>query len=136
MFCRVVAQKAASVSVLRSNWHSLKQRADFLRLQQTGQKWVTPAFIVQCIHSDTPDLPRVGLTVTKKMGGAVVRNRIRRRLRAVMDRVAANNRVPQGWQLVLIARSDAAIRDFDQLCRDAEWAIRRLSEPVKTDEAH
>ncbi len=114
--------------MLRSkNWQSLRQRADFLFLQQHGQKWVTPAFVLHTKSSDPLELPHVGFTVTKKIGSAVIRNRIRRRLRAVIDQVAAENLLPP-WKISLTARSDALNKDFTELVRDTKWALRKLQE--------
>lgn len=122
------ALKAANASVSRSNyWQSLRQRADFLFLQQHGQKWVTPAFVLLAQPSESAALPQVGFTVTKKIGGAVIRNRIRRRLRAVIDQVAADKALP-AWKISLTARHEALDKDFTELVRDTKWALRKLQE--------
>lgn len=138
MYCPAVVPRVASASVSRSNWRSLRQRADFLRVQNTGQKWVTPSFVLLALRPSgspaTDSLPAFGITVTKKatkaLGGAVVRNRIRRRLRAAIDHV-----VPQfhlsGWELALMARSESMDKEFTLLVKDLSWAIKRLgAEPV------
>lgn len=126
MSCRVAAQKAVNASVPRSNsWQPLRQRAEFLHLQSSGQKWVTPCFVVQALRDESSNPPHFGLTVTKKIGNAVVRNRIRRRLRAVIDAYADLPSLA-GWRFVLIARKDAETKEFDQLCRDLAWAVKRL----------
>ena len=67
--------------------------------------------------------PQVGLTVTKKLGGAVIRNRIRRRLRAAIDEVD----LPL-WQISLIARSEAETCDFTELVKNLKWALKRLDQ--------
>ncbi len=125
-FWPAAVPKAANVFVSRCNWQPLRQRADFLRLQQTGQKWVTPAFVVRCAYTDSQSAPQFGLTVTKKIGNAVVRNRIRRRLRPVLDRLVEQTPL-NGWQIVLIARSEAETLEADKLLRDVQWAIKRLT---------
>ncbi len=117
---------SASVSLQTRNWDSLRQRADFLRLQEQGQKWVTPVFIVYAKPAEVKR-PQVGLTVTKKLGGAVIRNRIRRRLRAAADKVE----LPL-WQISLIARSEALNCDFNELTKNLQWALKRLA--VKHEE--
>ena len=73
---------------------------------------------------------RVGLTVTKKLGGAVVRNRIKRRLRsAVRDVFPAY--ASAGTDYVLIARSAAADRNFAELLDDMKRALLRLHRIIK-----
>src|SRR4051812_13889465 len=70
-------------------WNSLPKRADFLRIGSAGTRRVTPGFILQTApHSDDAPLPlRVGFTASRKVGNAVARNRAKRRLRALADKV-------------------------------------------------
>ncbi|MCP5978180.1 ribonuclease P protein component, partial [Klebsiella pneumoniae] len=68
---------------------------------------------------------RLGLTVTKKIGNAVVRNRIRRRLRAVAEAVVPAAGRP-GYDYVMVARQSALRAPFSDLVRDLERAISRL----------
>ena len=56
---------------------------------------------------------RIGLTVSKKLGGAVVRNRVRRRLREVYR--LNEDRFAPGWDIVVVARSRCIDADFDKL---------------------
>jgi ribonuclease P protein component len=130
MSCHAAAQKAVNVCVSPcNNWDSLRRRSDFIRLQQTGQKWVTPAFVVQCFVSKEEKQPLFGLTVTKKVGSAVVRNRIRRRLRAVIEAYCQENgQSIKGWEFVLIGRHEALTRPYDTLLKDLGWALRRLKQ--------
>jgi ribonuclease P protein component len=83
---------------------TLKKRADFLRLNR-AHKSVTPYFILRCGPSGLPGA-RVGYTVTTKCGNAVVRNRIKRRLRAlVRELLPAHAR--DGFDYVFIALAQA-----------------------------
>ena len=69
-------------------WNRLPKRADFLRIA-AGTRRVTPGFILQAApHPDNcvPSL-RVGFTASRKVGNAVARNRAKRRLRALADKV-------------------------------------------------
>ena len=83
---------------------TLKNRADFLRLNR-GRKYVTDYFILRYGPSGAEGA-RIGYTVTTKCGNAVIRNRIKRRLRAL-----AAELLPElgqsGTDYVLIARADA-----------------------------
>lgn len=137
-------QKAANACASLRNWQSLRHRAAFLRLQKNGQKWITPYFVIQLSfpnsnESDThsPDadfqanLPQIGFTATKKIGNAVIRNRCRRRLRAVCDAITPEFAL-NGVQFVLIARTGLQDYDYTQLTRDLRWALRRLNVPQNT----
>src|SRR5262249_3928873 len=109
----------------------LKRRPDFLRVAAGRRRWVAPGLILQALGrsvegaaaDDGP--PRVGFTASAKVGGAVVRNRARRRLRAVAQAVmGAHARV--GHDYVLIARTGTVHRRFDALIGDLETGLRRL----------
>lgn len=69
---------------------------------------------------------RLGLTVTKKLGSAVIRNRIRRRLKAAAREVFPAHARP-GTDYVLIARKAAYDRNFTALLDDMKRALLRLS---------
>ena len=76
-------------------------------------------------REDGDALVRVGFTASKKVGNAVVRNRAKRRLRAVVDHLAGAHAAP-GRDYVLIARRDTNDRAYDGLERDFESALKRL----------
>lgn len=71
------------------------------------------------------DAVRVGFTVTKKVGNSVVRNRVRRRLRAVADDVLPDL-AARGFDLVLIGRLGTIKRPYPALVKDLQTAIRKL----------
>ncbi len=68
---------------------------------------------------------RVGYTASKKVGGAVQRNRAKRRLRALAREILAAEAAP-GHDYVLIARSETVVRAYTDLKRDLRHALRRL----------
>lgn len=70
--------------------------------------------------------PRVGFTVTKRIGTAVVRNRLKRRLRALAREVLAP-RAAEGTDYVLIGRSGGLTRPYADLVSDLERALRKLA---------
>lgn len=114
------ASKESMQSVAR-----LLKRADFLATQASGKKWVSKSVILQ-IANNADGAIRFGLTVTKKVSkSAVVRNRIRRRMRAAAYDVIAARSAP-GHDYVLIGREDTATRSYAELIADLEWCIKRL----------
>ncbi len=86
--------------------HRLRRRADFLRVQRSGSRVHTPHYVVVILPRAGDDaVRRVGITVTKKVAGAVGRNRVKRVLREVFRR---NREIfPEGCDIVIIAKSDA-----------------------------
>lgn len=86
---------------------TLKNRADFLRLRK-GRKAMSAYFILRAAPSDiaTQTCARVGYTVTTQCGNAVVRNRIKRRLRALVREIFPGM-AKAGHDYIFIARNDA-----------------------------
>jgi ribonuclease P protein component len=102
----------------------LKRRRDFLAAAG-GVKAPTAGFVLQERRRGDDRQPRVGFTVSKKVGGAVERNRVRRRLREVVRLSAARN-FQGGSDYVLIGRAAALEMSFSRLVEDFAGALRRL----------
>lgn len=105
----------------------LKSRPQFLKVAAAGQKWVTPGLVLQARRAGPEEIRenhdlRVGFTVSKKVGGAVVRNRAKRRLRAAAYQVLPC-RGGRGHDYVLIGRKATPTRPFDRLLGDLEAAV-------------
>jgi len=75
-------------------------------------------------HDGDPTM-RIGITVTKKIGGAVVRNRMKRRFRALARELLPQSGVP-GADHVLIGRADGVERDYAQLRTELERALSKI----------
>jgi ribonuclease P protein component len=105
----------------------LRQRADFLAAA-TGAKVPTAAFVLQARKRDDHGPVRVGFTVSRKVGSAVERNRVRRRLREIV-RLSAATGLSAGHDYVLIGRRAALSLPFEQITEDFKRALRRLRVP-------
>jgi ribonuclease P protein component len=104
----------------------LLKRGDFLAAAK-GRRASTALLTLQArLRPDaTEAAPRVGLTVTKKTGGAVERNRMRRRLRQAVRQIAPMAAKP-GHDYVIVARQEVLGARFDTLLADLESAFRRV----------
>src|SRR6201989_2516140 len=102
----------------------LKKRADFIAAAQ-GSRAARPAFIVQSRTRDDVGAVRVGFTVTKKVGTATERNRVRRRLRELVKRLDVISLRPHS-DYVLVGRRAALNRDFATMLDDLRSALHRL----------
>lgn len=91
----------------------LLKRAEFLAVRR-GEKRRGRLFLVEALDRGDGGVPRVGYTVTKKVGNAVVRNRIRRRLREAV-RVHAAAEMAPGHDYVIVGREDALAAPFAQI---------------------
>jgi ribonuclease P protein component len=110
----------------------LKRRREFLRIAAEGRKWAAPGMVVQARPRDAGSAAadadagfRLGLTVSRKVGSAVARNRARRRLRAAAERVMPLH-ARADHDFVLIGRKETLTRPFAALVGDLETALRKL----------
>lgn len=96
-----------------------------------GARFTAPSLVLQArkrTGTDDPDIARFGFTATKGLGGAVVRNRARRRLKEAV-RLAAPDHAVEGYDYVLIAREGTVQRRFDELIKDLERALAKVHAP-------
>ncbi len=111
----------------------IRKRRDFLAAAR-AKRWVAKGMLVQGrqrrdAEPVAPDEVRVGYTCSKKVGGAVVRNRAKRRLRAAAAEVLPGHGRP-GWDYVLIGKAGQTVeRAFPDLVRDLKTALDRVHEP-------
>ena len=95
----------------------LRRSAEFALVQHKGRWWSNPLLVLRALPNNREDA-RFGFLVSKRVGNAVMRNRVRRRLREIVRREP----VAAGWDLVFIARTKIAEAPF----ADIERATREL----------
>jgi ribonuclease P protein component len=104
----------------------LRRRSEFLKVQERGTKVSADCLVVLVLPNGRADgLTRLGLTVSTKVGNAVVRNRLRRRLRELFR--TRREALPGGLDMVIIARTSAAEADWARLVRAFERVSTELS---------
>ncbi|HWB46493.1 MAG TPA: ribonuclease P protein component [Hyphomicrobiaceae bacterium] len=119
---------------------TLKRHAEFQRVRK-GSRWATLAFVLEARPRDgtqqqpVADAPRFGFTVTKKTGGAVERNRIRRRLRAAVRHLQKDHARPD-FDYVLIARRPALDLAYATLVAELEKAFSKVHRPAGRTHRH
>jgi ribonuclease P protein component len=111
----------------------LTRRADF-RAAAAGQRVSVGAFVVQARRRAEDGPVRIGFTVSRQVGNAVERNRVRRRLRE-MVRLSQGGGMHDGHDYVLIGRRAALAVPFGQMRRELDGALGRIHDPERT-EAH
>ena len=126
------ARAAASVSVREQGPRSavverLKRRSDF-RAAAEGVRASGRAFVLQTRQRAGDDAIRVGFTVSRQVGNAVERNRVRRRLREIVRLSAAAGTEPlrPGHDYVLIGRRAALAVPFGEMMQDLDKALVRV----------
>lgn len=115
----------------------LKKRTDFLRVSRLGQNYATSGLVLQYwrrpVYSENngrekvslAHSARIGYTVSRKIGNAVCRNRVKRRLRAAAKLVMPSHACA-GSDFVIIGRATALTRSFSRLVQDLETALKKL----------
>ncbi|MGL4685689.1 MAG: ribonuclease P protein component [Commensalibacter sp.] len=109
----------------------LKKRPQFLNVAAKGKKIPMPGLVLQILHRCDEDVGRVGFTVTKKVGNSVIRNRVRRRLKAVFHETAKMISF-KGYDLVLIGREKTCHRAFKDILNDFNRALNKAG-IIKSD---
>ena len=116
--------------------HTLRVRREFLAVAK-GDKQVRRGLVLQARQrdvnaktdldaaSDADTAIRFGLTATKKIGNAVIRNRTRRRLRVLAHEILSAHGQP-GYDYVLIGRAATKHRTWDGLRTDLRSALKKL----------
>ena len=128
--------------------HTLRVRREFLAVAK-GDKQVRRGLVLQARQRDVNALTdlddasdsasvadtaiRFGLTATKKIGNAVIRNRTRRRLRALAHEILSAHGQP-GYDYVLIGRAATKHRTWDGLRTDLRSALKKLHKTGNTEE--
>jgi ribonuclease P protein component len=102
--------------------HRLRARADFERARRRGRSWSTPLLALAAARNDL-ELTRCGFVVSRRVGQAVVRNHVRRRLREILRR--GLSQLEPGWDLIFSARPAAAQATFDDLSRSVGDLLAR-----------
>jgi ribonuclease P protein component len=100
----------------------LRRRADFDEIGRRGRAQSTPLLVLRTLRTGRGET-RIGLSTSRALGGAVQRNRIRRRLRElVRGRIG---RIGPGWDMLLIARPPAAAASWVELGDAVDELLRR-----------
>ena len=105
----------------------LRQRSQYLALQRARR--VNQRLILFLWRPNGLEASRLGLTVSRRVGNAVVRNRIKRRLREIFRR--AGELLPRGIDLVAVARPPASRLDFAELSRLTHQALEMIARELE-----
>ncbi len=104
----------------------MTRRVEFLAANR-GLRQAMPGFVLLVLdRKDGDPTPRLGITITKKVGGAVIRNRMRRRFREIARALLPAEGFA-GADHVLIGREGGIERDFDALNAELRKALSRIA---------
>ena len=102
----------------------LVRRSDFEAVYRGGKRRSSAQFVVFCRASGGAP-SRYGISIKKATGGAVVRNRIRRRIREILRRNSSE--IPSGWDIVIHPRRSVAVASFVPLTAELVSLLQGLA---------
>lgn len=111
--------------------HRLLKRADFIRTANQGKKFVMHTLVLQAASSEQSHF-RIGITVTKRCGNAVVRNRMKRRLRAAIFELSKEIEIPP-LDIVLIGRVGTDKIAHADIMRDMRYGLKKAIKYINAE---
>jgi ribonuclease P protein component len=106
--------------------YRLRLNADFQRTRKEGKSWAN-RLMVLCALPNNLEHSRFGFAASKRIGKAVVRNRVRRRMREAVR--LRRNLIAGGWDMVFIARPPIARATYAEIAHAIEELLSRANLP-------
>ena len=106
----------------------LRARSEFLAVQENGRR-VASRYLTMLALPNEAGYDRLGIIASRRLGGAVVRNRAKRRVREIfrrLDPLGANANAPRTFDLVIIPRREVASAPFADLEKEFAAGLRKL----------
>jgi len=101
----------------------LRSKEDFNRIYRQGRSFANSQFVVYWRRMPEPGLYRLGISVSSKLGGAVVRNRMRRMIKEIVRH--NGSRIVEGTDLILIVRKPALSLPYIEMERSVLHVLRK-----------
>jgi ribonuclease P protein component len=106
--------------------YRLQANADFQRIRRGGNSWAHPLLVLSALPNDLGH-SRFGFVTGQRIGRAVKRNQIKRRMREAVRTRAQKGEIVEGWDIVFIARRPIRDASFQQVDQAIGLLLRRAS---------
>ncbi|MGM0414419.1 MAG: ribonuclease P protein component [Bacillota bacterium] len=107
---------------------SLKKNSHFQRVYKNGSSKASKYLVVYWLDNrNNNSLNRYGITISKKIGNAVVRNKLKRRIKEILRKWDDNNYIKSGLDIVIIARKPVIDLDYHQIKKDLKKLFYKCS---------
>lgn len=107
--------------------HRLTDKRDFQRVFHHGQSFANRYLVIYYLKNRNSDTFRVGFSVSKKVGKAVTRNRVKRLLREAFRQ--SREQIKDSYDLVVIARPSAAELEYESVVQNVHHLLRNMDRP-------
>ena len=105
---------------------SLKKNKEFKKVYENGKSYATRNLVIYCLNYEKGKNNRYGLSVSTKIGNAVVRNKLKRRLREII-REFEKEKDFKGYDIIFIARKPVVQIDYQRLKRDVRKMYKKMN---------
>ena len=105
---------------------SLKKNKEFKKVYENGKSYATRNLVIYCLNYEKGKKNRYGLSVSKKIGNAVVRNKLKRRLREII-REFEKEKEFKGYDVIFIARKPVVKIGYQNLRRDVKRLYKKMN---------
>lgn len=112
------------------NQQGLKKNADFKKVYRKGRSFATK-ILVMYYKPNGLEYNRIGFSISKKVGKAVVRNRIRRRLK---ENLKNRTDLPSGFDMIFVARVGISQSDFHEIRKNLDYIFRKTGLSKKNND--
>lgn len=103
--------------------YRLRKNQDFKTVYAGNKSYAAKTLVLYCFHRQKQGEPRIGFSISKRVGNAVVRNLIKRRLRSAV--LPYLNQLAKGTDYVIIGRQAIVSADFSHIQKDLDKILRR-----------